>query len=291
MRRDSIFYKLFQQYPSVLFQLLANPPKNADVYRFDSVAVKEPKFEIDGVFLPPENDIPGTVYFCEVQFQKDEQLYERVFAESHLYFYRHSTRFSDWQAVIIYPSRNREQSKIYPHRGLLNSEQVHRIYLDELGDIRQLPVWVGLMVLTTLTESQAPEAARYLLTKSTQELSSPSSQVIIEMVTTIMMYRFEKLSLTEVQAMLGISLEKSRAYQEIRQEAREEGRQEGRQEGLQQATLNLVIRLLTKRFGELPADAHHSISVLPLPVLVSLSEALLDFTSLHDLQVWLDEIK
>ena len=287
MRRDSIFYKLFQQYPSVLFQLLANPPKNADVYRFDSVAVKEPKFEIDGVFLPPENDIPGTVYFCEVQFQKDEQLYERVFAESHLYFYRNSSRFSDWQAVIIYPSRNREQSKIYPHRGLLTSEQVHRIYLDELGDIRQLPVWVGLMVLTTLAESQAPEAARYLLTKSSQELSSSSSQVIIEMVTTIMMYRFEKLSLTEVQAMLGISLEKSRAYQEIKQE----GRQEGLQEGLQQATLNLVIRLLTKRFGELPADAHHSISILPLPVLVSLSEGLLDFTSLHDLQVWLDQVK
>lgn len=111
MRRDSIFYKLFQQYPSVLFQLLANPPKNADVYRFDSVAVKEPKFEIDRVFLPPENDIPGTVYFCEVQFQKDEQLYERVFAESHLYFYRNSSRFSDWQAVIIYPSRIKNKVK------------------------------------------------------------------------------------------------------------------------------------------------------------------------------------
>jgi predicted transposase YdaD len=97
------------------------------------------------------------------------------------------------------------------------------------------------------------------------------------------MYRFERLSLTEVQAMLGISLEKSRAYQEIKQE--------GRQEGLQQATLNLVIRLLTKRFGELPADADHSISVLPLPVLVSLSEALLDFTSLHDFQVWLDQVR
>ncbi|MFN7526587.1 MAG: DUF4351 domain-containing protein [Dolichospermum sp.] len=83
--------------------------------------------------------------------------------------------------------------------------------------------------------------------------------------------------------MLGISLEKSRAYQEIKQE--------GRQEGRQQATLNLVIRLLTKRFGELPAEAHNSISVLPLPVLVSLSEALLDFTSLYDFQVWLDQVK
>lgn len=63
MRRDSIFYKLFQQYPFVLFQLLENPPQNAELYKFDSVAVKEPKFEIDGVFLPPENEPKGTVYF------------------------------------------------------------------------------------------------------------------------------------------------------------------------------------------------------------------------------------
>jgi predicted transposase YdaD len=64
MRQDTIFYKLFQQYPTLLFELLTNPPENADAYRFDSVAVKEPKFEIDGVFLPPENDIPGGVCFC-----------------------------------------------------------------------------------------------------------------------------------------------------------------------------------------------------------------------------------
>ncbi len=62
MRRDSIFYKLFQQSPSLLFELLTNPPINAYTYRFDCVAVKEPKFEIDGVFLPPENASLGTVY-------------------------------------------------------------------------------------------------------------------------------------------------------------------------------------------------------------------------------------
>ncbi|WP_371261546.1 DUF2887 domain-containing protein [Rivularia sp. PCC 7116] len=35
MRRDSIFYKLFQQYPSLLFELLTNPPDNASEYKFD----------------------------------------------------------------------------------------------------------------------------------------------------------------------------------------------------------------------------------------------------------------
>ncbi|NJM56789.1 MAG: DUF2887 domain-containing protein, partial [Synechococcales cyanobacterium RU_4_20] len=52
MRRDSIFYQLFQQYPALLFELLPQPPTNAANYVFDSVAVKEPRFEIDGVFLP-----------------------------------------------------------------------------------------------------------------------------------------------------------------------------------------------------------------------------------------------
>ena len=105
MKRDSIFYKFFQQSPLLLFELVPNPPANASSYRFDSVAVKEPRFEIDGVFLPPEG-VLGPVYFCEVQMQKDEHLYERVFAETALYFYRNRDRFNDWQIVVIYPSRS-----------------------------------------------------------------------------------------------------------------------------------------------------------------------------------------
>lgn len=236
MRRDSIFYQLFQQYPGLLFELLTNPPINADAYRFDSVAVKEPKFEIDGVFLPPENEGVGVVYFCvseacrsmrQVQFQKDERLYERVFAESSLYFYRNRDRFSDWQVTIIYPSRTIEQRDIYPHRSLLNGGQVHRIYLDELGNIRQLPLWVALMVLTTVNEEKMPEEARYLLTR-TREESSSSSRVIIEMIMTIIVYRFEQLSPKEIELMLGITLKETRVYQEIKEEGRQEGRQEGR---------------------------------------------------------------
>ncbi|MEH2458042.1 Rpn family recombination-promoting nuclease/putative transposase [Nostoc sp.] len=279
MRRDSIFYKLFQQSPTLLFELLTNPPTNANAYRFDSVAVKEPKFEIDGVFLPPENAGAGVVYFCEVQFQKDEQLYERVFAESSLYFYRNRQRFSDWQVVIIYPSRSLEQSQIHPHRSLLNGGQVHRIYLDELGDIQTLPLWIALMVLTTVTEEQAPEQARYLLSRTRQELSSPTSRAIIEMIITIMVYKFEQLSRREVESMLGITLQETRVYREIKEEGREEGREE--------ATVNLVNRQLTKQFGELTPEMRSAITGLPLLVLEDLSEALLDFTSVADLQSWL----
>lgn len=280
MRRDSIFYKLFQQYPALLFELLTNPPLNAGEYKFDSVAVKEPKFEIDGVFLPPENEKPGVVYFAEVQFQKDEMLYERVFAESSLYFYRNRPRFSDWQAVIIYPSRNIEQSDIYPHRNQLNGDQVHRIYLDELGDIRKLPLWVALMVLTTINEEKAPQEARYLLERSSVEQPKTTSRAIIELVTTIMVYKFEQLSQREVEKMLGITLKETRVYREIKQEGREEGREEGERK--------IIIRQLTRRVGELPQEMRQRVESLSLEQLENLGEALLDFSSMADFQVWLE---
>lgn len=283
MRRDSIFYKLFQQYPNLLFELLTNPPENADAYRFDSVAVKEPKFEIDGVFLPPESRNPGVVYFCEVQFQKDELLYERVFAESYLYFYRNRARFSNLQLVIIYPSRKIEQSDTLPYENLLNSSQVNRIYLDELGNIRQLPVWVGLMVLTTLEDEQATQEARYLLATNQQEESQAGNSAIIELIMTIMVYKFENKSRIEVEEMLGITLQETRVYREIK----EEGIQEGEGRGKQREK-SLILRLLNRRVGELPEDVRQQVEALPLEQLENLGEALLDFSSMADLQAWLN---
>ncbi len=297
MRRDSIFYYLFRQTPALLFELVPDPPENADTYRFDSVAVKEPRFEIDGVFLPPEGE-PGAVFFVEVQFQKDERLYERIFAETALYFYRSRERFTDWQVVVIYPSRRTEQSELYPHRSFLNGRQVHRIYLNELGDIQQLPLWVGLMVLTTVEQAQAPEEAKALLRRA-QAVSPAESRVIIDMVVTIISYRFGQITRQEVERMLDITFEETRVYQEVREDAIREGIQEGRQRGLQEGrqrglqegrqeeAASLIIRLLGKRFGELSADTCESISALTLAVLEELSEALLDFSEINELQSWL----
>ncbi|HIK15805.1 MAG TPA: Rpn family recombination-promoting nuclease/putative transposase [Leptolyngbyaceae cyanobacterium M33_DOE_097] len=271
MRRDSIFFRLFQQSPQLLFDLLPTAPANAAAYRFDSVAVKEPRFEIDGVFLPPDDDPTGTVFFVEVQFQKDERLCERLFGEAFLYFYRNRERFADWQAVILYPSRTLEQPNVYPYRALLTSDQVHCIYLDEVGDIRQVPLGVALMLLTTVEESQAPEAARFLLARAQQE-AIETRRGIIEMITTIIVYKFGQLSCLEVETMLGLRLQETRVYQEAQTDE----------------ALRLVIRLLTRQLKQdLPEPIQTQIQALPLPLLESLGEALLDFRQLSDLHDWL----
>jgi predicted transposase/invertase (TIGR01784 family) len=278
MRRDPLFYKLFQQSPALLFALINQQPENAAEYRFDSVAVKEPKFEIDGVFLPPESAEPGVIYFCEVQIQKDEELYERLFSESALYFYRNRGRFSDWQAVVIYPTRNIEQANIHPFRALLNCDQFHRIYLNELGDPQLLPLPVAALVLTITDEEEAPEVARSLISRAEQEASTPKERYdIIDVITSILVYKFSTLSRTEIRAMLGINLsEEPRAIREAKEEGREE------------QTIVLITRMLTRRLQqELPEETRVRLTTLPLSILEELSEAFLDLNSLEDLESWI----
>jgi predicted transposase YdaD len=61
------------------------------------------------------------------------------------------------------------------------------------------------------------------------------------------------------------------------------GRQEGRREGI----IDLSVRLARKRFPSLAAQTETAIRGLPQERLESLSEALLDFTTLAELEAWL----
>lgn len=130
------------------------------------MAVKEPKFEIDAVLIPPETETSGVIYFCEVQLQRDEQVCEPIFGKLFLYFYRNRIRCSDWQAVVMYPSRAIEQSQCHPYQVLLDSEQFHRVYLNELGEIRQLPIRVALMVLTITGAGTSVSRSPLLINKN-----------------------------------------------------------------------------------------------------------------------------
>ncbi|MDK2460462.1 DUF2887 domain-containing protein, partial [Aphanizomenon sp. PH219] len=50
MKTDSIFYRLFQEIPSIFFELIGNSPQLAELYQFSSVEVKQTALRIDGVF-------------------------------------------------------------------------------------------------------------------------------------------------------------------------------------------------------------------------------------------------
>jgi predicted transposase/invertase (TIGR01784 family) len=219
MRRDAIFYQIFQRFPSLLFELVDHPPLEAQRYRFESVEVKESSFRIDGVFLPPDDAADKTVFFAEIQFQKDDDLYHRFFCETFLYLYRNRTLYTDWQGVVIFPSRSLEPENTTVHRALLASAQVQRIYLDELTSSDQQPVGIRLMQLTIAPEADAIAQARELIERVQQEsTASLPKDEIIDIITTIAVYKFANLSREEVEAMLGLKLEETRVYQEAKAE-------------------------------------------------------------------------
>ncbi|BAZ31855.1 hypothetical protein NIES4074_43280 [Cylindrospermum sp. NIES-4074] len=289
MRRDSIFYKLFKQFPGLLFELVDEPPPEAESYQFESVEVKETAFRIDGVFLPPDNAVSKVVFFAEVQFQKDEDLYYRFFSELTLFLHRHSIRYDDWFGVIIFGSRNLEPSNLRIHRSLLAGDQVRRVYLDELGELQQQPLGLGLMLLTIKEGTEAIETARFLL----EQAQVQSEAAIIDLITTIIFYKFTNLSREEIDAMLGLPLEEPRVLREAREEARQAGREEGREAGWEAGReageRSIVLRLLNRRLGAVPDEFLSQIQVLSLAQLEDLGEALLDFSTVADLEAWFQQ--
>jgi predicted transposase/invertase (TIGR01784 family) len=73
-------------------------------------------------------------------------------------------------------------------------------------------------------------------------------------------------------------------------EGRTEGIAEGEQRGRTEGERSLVLRLLVRRVGTLPANVEAQVQALALPQLEALGEALLDFAGLGDLNQWLQDL-
>jgi len=78
-------------------------------------------------------------------------------------------------------------------------------------------------------------------------------------------------------------LRESPWYQEIQQE----GRQEGEKSGALKEGQSLILRLLTRRIGEVAPEMRLQVQALSLAQLEALGEALLDFSEPADLDEWL----
>jgi predicted transposase/invertase (TIGR01784 family) len=281
MRRDTLFYRIFQQNPTLLFELLPTPPPNPQSYTFESIEVKETSFRIDGVLVPA--DPTGLILFSEVQMQPDPLLYERLHSEISIYTYRHPGSFSDWQALVIYPSRAIEQASTNVPRELFESGRIQAVYLDELGHIDQRSLELGLLILTILEGDTAITTAKNLMTRARR---IEAGNAIMEMISTILIYKFTTLSRDEVNAMLGYTIDELKQTR-VYQEAKEEGEQEGEQRGAQREAVALILAQLTHKFGTLSASATTQIEQLRLEKLEILSVALMGFQSLGDLDGWL----
>ena len=183
--------------------------------------MKQLAFRIDGIFLPQQGDYTDPFYLVEVQFQPDDDLYYRIFSELFLYLKQYQPPHP-WQVVVIYPSRGVERGNNVHFEGLLTSQQVTRIYLDELEEGENTPLGVRLVKLITSKETEASQKAQTLLEAVSREVEETKLRDdIIDLIESIMVYKFPQMSRKEIAGMLGVDdLKQTRFYQEVEEEVK-----------------------------------------------------------------------
>jgi len=272
MHTDTIFYQIFLTFHTLLFELLGQPTENAQGYNFTSVEVKEKAFRFDGIFMPDSLEKP--IYFVEVQFQNKPEFYWELITEINIYLNQYKPQ-QDWQAVALFAKRSLDVEVLTPYQQeFVNSGRIKRIYLDE---IPPGSIGMGLIELILSKETQAAELVKNLMERTKTEIdNSTERQGIIELLESVLVSKFSKLSRQEIEAMFLVSdIKQTRVYQEAKQEGREQGER------------NLLVRQLSKRFGKLTNSYIENINSLTIVQLEDLGEALLDFGDITDLEQWL----
>ena len=289
MKTDSLFYRLFQEWPQLALELL-KLPYSGDSYCFVSEEIKQTGFRIDGLFKPTDPHLEQPLIFAEVQYQPDSELYGRLFSEITLYLYRQKPA-RPWIAMVIYPSRSTEKLASIEFEPFTQLPQLHRIYLEDYQQTSANSPAQSLLSLIASQDRQAIELAQKLVK---QRIIHGID--ILNFVETVLVYKLPQLTREEIKAMLAledIELKQTRFYQEIaeeeRREGRLEGRQEGRLEGRKEESIALVTRQLRRKFGLQP-ELEAALQKLPdmdIATLEDLADALLDFANVTDLQNWL----
>jgi len=203
VKTDTIFYSLFKGFPSIFFELINQSPEQAATYKFTSREIKQLSFRLDGLFFPKNENSDQPFYVVEVQFQPDEDLYYRLFAELFLYL-RQDKPSCPWRVVVIYPTRRIEREQPLQFRELFT--RVQRIYLDELGDDASDSLGVNIVKLVIEREQTAPERARCLIDQAQAQIADQKTKRnLIDLIETIIVYKLPQKSREEIETMLGLS--------------------------------------------------------------------------------------
>jgi predicted transposase YdaD len=209
-----------------------------------------------------------------VQFQNKSDFYWELIAEVNLYLNQYKPA-QDWKAVALFAQRSFDIEVLTSYQQeLINSGRIVRIYLDELSSGS---IGIGLIQLIVAQESQASILVQQLLKRAKTEISdSLITSDIIDLLETVLVAKFAKLSRQEIQSMFLLSdIKQTRVYQEASQE------------GEQKGEIRLLLRQLSRRFGKMSDRRIQMINQLSLEQLEDLGEALLDFSDIAELENWI----
>jgi predicted transposase/invertase (TIGR01784 family) len=224
MKTDTIFYTLLQNLPSVLFEVLEKSPVLASHYEFSSVEIKELARRIDGLFLPKPEYPQDPIYFVEVQFQSDDNLYWRLITEAFVYLNQYKPEKS-WQAVVLWANRDIDLGIPLAYQTSLAAGQIHVVYLDELVGTSS-SIGLGIIKLVVSPEDEAIQEARSLI-NLVKTADAENGRDLLELVERMLVYKFSSYTRQELEAVFGLTeWQQTRFYQEVKEELREEVKEE-----------------------------------------------------------------
>jgi predicted transposase YdaD len=158
----------------------------------------------------------------------------------------------------------------------------------------------ALLPLAPLTRTNAPQSLLSQVAESVAKIEEIEIKRDIAACTEILAgLRFEKKLIS--QLLREDIMRESVIYQDILQKGEEKGRKEGEKLGEQRGRelgeklgrelgeQQTIIRLLTRKFGELDSSLVDKIKTLNIEKLDNLADALLDFSNINNLVTWLND--
>lgn len=220
MESDSFFWQLLAKLPETLFALLGLPASRAADYRFESVEVKK-SYRLDGLFIPSKATLP--IYVVEIQFQRNRKFYANLFAKVFSYLEVNDPN-QDWRAIALFETRKLEPQDQPGYQVLINSDHVHRFYLDEIAASGRATAGIKILQLVSAPREATKELVSDLVEQSRQEADCERGRVIVELVEELLMRRFAELDREEIRQMFQLhDLKESKVWQEAEQVGEERG--------------------------------------------------------------------
>ncbi|NJO57881.1 MAG: Rpn family recombination-promoting nuclease/putative transposase [Richelia sp. RM2_1_2] len=244
MKTDTIFYTLLQNLPSVLFEILQQSPTQALHYEFSSVEIKELARRIDGLFLPKPEYPQDPIYFVEVQYQDDKNLYWRLITKAFVYLNQYRPD-KTWKAVVLWAKRSLDPGIPIAYQTSLYDEQIQVIYLDELTDTSS-SIGLGIIGMVVAPEEEAVEVARNLIEK-VQQVDVSNRRQLLELVERMLIYKFSNQTRQELAAMFGLTeWRQTKFYQEVKEEVKQEVKQEVKEEVEQEVEQKTKLKAISR---------------------------------------------
>jgi len=179
--------------------------------------------------------------------------------------------------VVVYlrPTKSEFVTQtIFTANNLRHEFQVLRLWEQPTALFLERP---GLLPYAVLSQTTDPVGVLQQVAATIESLSDPAQQSNLAAAAGILSGLV--LDKQVIRRLLRRELmRESVIYQELQAEARSEA---------QQAERSLVLRQLQRRVGTVPTALQEQVNALALSDLEDLGEALLDFTTLGDLEAWL----